>query len=78
MDYQLEMWKRQDWRKSSRYYCCELKQDLFGRWILIRRWGRISALKGQSIEVYCDHYEQGLELFDAVQKRRVKRGYEVC
>ena len=78
MDYQLEKWQRQDWRKGSRHYCCEVKQDLFGCWILIRRWGRISALKGQSIEVYCDRYEQGLELFDSVHRRRTKRGYEIC
>ncbi|MEL7227434.1 MAG: hypothetical protein AAGL17_22035 [Cyanobacteria bacterium J06576_12] len=42
MDYQVEKWQRQDWRKGSRHYCCELKQDLFGRWVLLRRWGRVS------------------------------------
>ncbi len=28
MDYQLDKWKRQDWHKGTRHYCCEVKQDL--------------------------------------------------
>lgn len=50
MDYQVDKWQRQDWRKGTRHYCCELKQDLFGRWVLVRRWGRVTAFEGQSRE----------------------------
>ena len=32
-------------------------------------------MQGQSIEVVCDRYEEGLEIFEAVEKRRAKRGY---
>lgn len=76
MEYQLDKWKRQDWRKNTRHYSCEVRQNLFGQWVVLRRWGRVSAMRGQCIEVVCDRYEQGMEIFDAVQKRRAKRGYQ--
>lgn len=75
MEYQLEKWKRQDWRKGPRHYCCEIKQDLFGWWIVLRRWGRITAFQGQTREAVCNRYEEGMKIFEAVEKRRSKRGY---
>ena len=72
MDYQLERWRRQDWRKDTRYYSC---QNLFGQWVVVRRWGRRSALKGQSLEHPCSSYEEGLNLLSQVEKRRSQRGY---
>jgi len=77
MEYQLDKWKRQDWRKNTRHYSCEVRQNLFGQWVVLRRWGRISALQGQSIEEVYDRYEQCAEIFDAVVKRREKRGYSI-
>jgi hypothetical protein len=32
-------------------------------------------LQGQSREEVCDRYEAGMKIFEAVEKRRVKRGY---
>lgn len=75
MNYQVEKWKRQDWRKHSRHYSCELRQNLFGQWVLLRRWGRFTAFQGQSRENICGRYEDGLEKFEAVARRRAKRGY---
>ncbi len=75
MEYELGKWKRQDWHKGTRHYSCEVRQNLFGQWVVLRRWGRVSAMQGQCIEHPCDHYEQGLEIFYAVEKRREKRGY---
>ncbi|MGC1307371.1 MAG: WGR domain-containing protein [Phormidesmis sp.] len=75
MEYQLDKWKRQDWRKDSRHYSCEVRQNLFGQWVVLRRWGRVSALKGQSLEHPCGSYEESLKVLEAVKKRRAKRGY---
>ena len=75
MNYQLEKWKRQDWHKGSRHYCCEVRQNLFGQWVVLRRWGRVSAFQGQSREDICDRYEDGIRIFESVSQRRVKRGY---
>lgn len=78
MEYQLDKWKRQDWQKGTRHYSVEVRQNLFGQWVVLRRWGRVSAIQGQCIEVVCDRYEQGLEILEAVEKRRAKRGYRAC
>ena len=75
ISYELERWKRHDWRKEQKHYCCELKQDLFGRWIVVRRWGRVTATKGQSREHQCSSYEEGLEILAQVERRRRCRGY---
>ena len=75
MEYQLDKWKRQDWRKNSRCYSCEIRQNLFGQWVVLRRWGRVSAKQGQSMEHLCDRYEEGVAIFEAVKRRRVQRGY---
>ncbi len=77
MEYQLDKWKRQDWRKNTRHYSCEIRQNLFGQWVVLRRWGRVSAMQGQCVEVVCGRYEQCTEIFDAVAKRREKRGYSI-
>ena len=75
INYQVESWQRQDWRKNSRYYSCELRQNLFGQWVILRRWGRVSASKGQSLEHFCESYDEGLQALSAITKRREKRGY---
>ena len=77
INYQVKDWRRQDWRKESRHYSCELRQNLFGQWVVVRRWGRVSALQGQSLEHPCRSYQEGLEILSAVEKRRAKRGYIV-
>ena len=77
MEYQLDKWKRQDWRKNTRHYSCEVRQNLFRQWVVLRRWGRVSAMQGQRIEVVCDRYEQCAEIFHAVAKRREKRGCSI-
>ena len=75
MNYQVESWQRQDWQRQSRHYCCELRQNLFGQWVVLRRWGRISASKGQSLEHSCESYEEGLQIMSAITERRAQRGY---
>ena len=77
MNYQVESWRRQDWCKDTRHYSIELKQNLFGQWIVLRRWGRKTALQGQSLEHPCRSYAEGLEIVSAIEQRRVKRGYVV-
>ena len=75
INYQVERWRRQDWSKGTRYYSCELCQNLFGDWVVLRRWGRVTAKQGQSLEHTCDSYEEGLALLLDVEKRRSQRGY---
>ena len=72
---QLAAWKRFQWEKDTRYYEAQLHQDLWGTWIISRRWGRRHAPKGQARNTLCDSYEQGLKALDDIVERRRKRGY---
>ncbi|MEO0647187.1 MAG: hypothetical protein AAFZ17_13695 [Cyanobacteria bacterium J06650_10] len=36
-------------------------------WVVLYRWGRITALQGQSLEHPCGSYEQGLEILSAIE-----------
>ena len=78
INYQVEIWQRQDWQKDTKHYSAELRQNLFGQWVVLRRWGRVTALQGQSLEHTCESYEQGLELLSAIEKRSSQRGYVGC
>lgn len=78
INYQVERWQCQDWRKETRYYSCQLCQNLFGEWVVQRRWGRVSALKGQSLEHPCCSYDEGMKVMSAIEKRRAQRGYVKC
>ena len=75
ISYEVERWQRQDWQKGTRHYCSELKQDLFGRWVVVRRWGRVTATNGQSREHYCNSYEEGMAMLSKIERRRLQRGY---
>jgi predicted DNA-binding WGR domain protein len=75
VEYQVDRWQRKDWRKGTRHYSCEVRQNLFGQWLVLRRWGRVSAMQGQSREQLCDRYDEGLAILEAVEKRRSHRGY---
>ena len=76
--YQVEQWQRKDWRKATRHYSCELRQNLFGEWVVLRRWGRVSAYHGQSLEHSCETYAEGLQILSVIEKRRLQRGYVNC
>ena len=69
MNYQVENWRWRDWRKGTRHYSAELRQNLFGQWVILRRWGRVTALQGQSLEHSCNSYEEGLAVLAKVEKR---------
>ena len=74
--YQLDQWIEHSWQRSKdgRRYSILLQQDLFGTWILTRRWGSHRHLTG-SKDCYCESYELGLEMLERVEKRRQSRGY---
>ncbi len=52
-------------QRVTRHYSCEVRQNLTGQWVVLRRWGRVSAKQGQSLEHLCDRYEQGPEILSA-------------
>jgi predicted DNA-binding WGR domain protein len=68
-------WYHLRWHKGTRFYEAILQQDLWGEWVLTRRWGRRGAKTGKSMTMPCASYEQGLQLLEEVIERRAKRGY---
>lgn len=76
MQYQIEHWQSSSWIKETRFYSICLCQDLFGRWIVQRTWGRNQTKgAGQSLTTDCQDYQQGLTIFQQQQARRLQRGY---
>lgn len=74
--YLSHQWKCARWRRGDRHYRCELVQDLFGNWLVVRQWGGVSG-KGGAKETVCKSYAEAEALFEAVAKRREKRGYSL-
>ena len=69
-------WLKHRWEKDQRYYEAQLTRDLFG-WILMRSWGKIGTRRGRTMRVRPESYDKGLELLEAVKKRRKSHGYEL-
>ena len=75
MEIDTEHWLTYRWQKGNRYYVAELRQDLFGAWLLKRTWGSIHTHRGHSKTRYADDYEQARKLLRDVEKRRKARDY---
>ena len=69
-------WQILRWRKGSRYYVAEVRQDLFGAWELARRWGRCGSRLGGERHDLAANPAKALAQLAAVAKRRQQRGYE--
>lgn len=70
-------WQRLQWVKDSRFYEVELQQDLWGQWVLTRRWGQRGSPCRHHSDLPCESYEQALESFQQAIQRRRQRGYEL-
>ncbi|WP_410500817.1 WGR domain-containing protein [Chroococcidiopsis sp. SAG 2025] len=63
------------WKREHRYYRAELRQDLFGNWIVMKMWGRIGSRLGGMKETLCRTYEEADSCFQTAVRRRERRGY---
>jgi predicted DNA-binding WGR domain protein len=63
------------WVKETRYYQVELCQDLWGQWVVVKRWGRRGTALGQRRCVPCESYADALTVLARIQRRRSQRGY---
>jgi predicted DNA-binding WGR domain protein len=68
-------WRSLAWKREHRYYQAELRQDLFGNWIVMKTWGRIGSRLGGVKETLCRSYEEANSSFQTTVRRRKKRGY---
>ena len=77
INYEQNRWKSAYWRKQTRYYNFELKQNLFGEWVIVRSWGDIRSKRGRQMEQSCDSFQGAEKLFQQVIKRRQYRQYKL-
>ncbi len=62
-------------RNMRRFYSLDVERDLFGKVVLVRRWGRI----GTAGKVRLDEYpEEGraVAAMEALRARKIQRGYQ--
>lgn len=71
---QLHLEQRRPDKNRLRFYALEMGRDLFGAWVLTRRWGRI----GQSERVWresCASQDAAVKLARDIQRQKENRGY---
>ena len=57
-----------------RFYTLTVARDLFGRWLLVRQWGRIGA-NGQSLSEEHENEADALASLTAIAAAKRRRGY---
>lgn len=66
----MTLWR---WENATRWYEAELIQDLFGDWLLIRRWGGLHSNRhGKNTEHVSDK-NSGLALLEKIDAERKAR-----
>lgn len=73
--YRPQLWQQVTWLSDKRYYFAELKQDLFGQWMIRRQWSGRYQKGGQTREARYAHYEDALAALIEIDERRLKHGY---
>ncbi|MEZ4682107.1 MAG: hypothetical protein R2932_48665 [Caldilineaceae bacterium] len=68
-------WQCACWVTDRRYYVAEVKQDIFGAWVLERTWGSRFSQRGNHSTVLAQNYDHALVLMGEVAKRRIARKY---
>ena len=60
---------------SHRYYQTRVARDLFGAWCVIAVWGGMGSRRGQLRTLPQADRAACLAALDAIEKRRLQRGY---
>ena len=76
MYYQTHRWLKKIWQTETRYYRAEIKQDLFGEWILERHWYGLWQKGGRLAVELLKSPEEGLSKMRTLEKRRIACGYQ--
>ncbi|MEM6415516.1 MAG: WGR domain-containing protein [Pseudomonadota bacterium] len=62
-------------KNIARYYNMSITPDLFGRWVLVRRWGRIGRGGSQLMQSF-DEEADAEDVAREILRKKQKRGYE--
>ena len=72
---ELELARHYECSASHRYYQTRVVRDLFGAWCVIALWGGMGSRRGQLRTYPQADRAACLTALDAVEKRRLQRGY---
>jgi len=75
MNYLVDQWQLKIWQSETRYYRAEIKQDLFGQWLLECQWSGLWQKGGRSTITTLNSYEQGQTAMKAIERKRQAHGY---
>jgi hypothetical protein len=63
------------WENAQRYYLAWVQLDLFGNWLVCRRWGSLYNRMGNLRDDVVSSYEAGLFALEEIHKTRIKHHY---
>lgn len=63
-------------KNRFRFYALDLEQDLFGAWIVMRRWGRIGESE-RCVKISFETADTAQQHVMAICRQKEKRGYVV-
>lgn len=75
MDYNFDHWQLKIWQSETRYYRAELKQDLFGHWLLECQWSGLWQKGGRIATTPLTSPDAGKCALLAIEKKRLAHGY---
>ena len=67
---------RLDFRSTKRGYTLELSEDLFGFFILHRRWYSLSSKRGGRKQQVFTEYQDAMHEIEQIVRVRSRRGYQ--
>ena len=70
-------WQNWSWKSEDRYYHLSLTQNLFGEWLIIRRWGGLKNRIHGSKAYYLQNLDEAILQTNQIHKRRISRGYDL-
>ncbi|WP_423827745.1 WGR domain-containing protein [Shimia abyssi] len=69
--------RHEDENNIHRFYAVEIVRDLFGAWILIRRWGRVGTGQGQCLIRTFETVGKARADAVATSQAKQQRGYQI-
>ena len=76
MHYNLDLWRLKIWQTNTRYYRAEIKQDIFGQWLLECQWSGRWQKGGRHVMTPLACIEDGVQALKAIEKKRHAHGYQ--
>ena len=65
---------RARWESKTRWYEVEFSEDLFGTWLLTRRWGALASGRNGSIQELPQSPSEVRDRLDEIARRRSRAG----